>query len=110
MIYFLQKVSMTNTGVLSMGNFTVDNLHESQYIAPFIAYFEYWEMYYFDDAYRASFTWLNMLLKGSEIHFNFQVNLFSSGKIQIIYKNVPQVGKYFLIEMVLQVAHDQIGL
>ena len=83
-----------------MGNFTVDNLHESQYIAPFIAYFDYWEMYYFDNGYRASFTWLNMLLSGSKIHFNFQVNLFSSGNIQIIYKDVPQVGKYFLMEMV----------
>ena len=88
-----------------------ENLEESQYIAPFNANFQekfHWtKMFSFDNGSVASFTWYNMTLRNtvqdSVLQFTFQVNLFPTGKIQLVYLDFPHLTVEHVIDMKHQI-------
>ena len=64
-------------------------------------------MFSFDNGKVASFTWYNMTLRNTvqntSLQFTFQVNLFPSGKIQLVYLDLPHVSVEYAIDMKHQI-------
>ena len=76
-------------------------------MANFQEKFHWTKMFSFDNGKVASFTWYNMTLRNTVqntfLQFTFQVNLFPSGKIQLVYLDLPHVSVEHAIDMKHQI-------
>ena len=76
-------------------------------MANFQEKFHWTKMFSFDNGKVASFTWHNMTLRNtvqnSVLQFTFQVNLFPSGKIQLVYLDLPHLSVEHVVDMEHQI-------
>ena len=89
---------MKENGALQFNNLILDNnVSENQYIAPLMADFLTNDNATIlmsgdtcgDNGKTATFTWLNVKSKKyPDFSLSFQLNLWSNGTIQFVYKNI----------------------
>lgn len=92
--HMIQHVRMLYSGIISFSDFDMGNIHESQYIAPMMADFAYKDPkckgFVLDNGKMVVFTWSNCLTFAGvdNQRFNFQVQMYPSGKIKFVYLNI----------------------
>ena len=92
--HMIQHVRMLYSGIISLSDFDMGNIHESQYIAPMMADFAYKDPkckgFVLDNGKMVVFTWSNCLTFAGVDNqiFNFQVQMYPSGKIKFVYLNI----------------------
>ena len=81
----VDHVLMLKEGTLSLGGLQLENLYESQYIAPLMTSQPQKELTLMsrDDGKVGIFTW-----KLENLQTAFQVQLYASGEIKFVYKNL----------------------
>ena len=104
--HMIQHVRMLYSGIISLSDFDhLGNIHESQYIAPMMADFAYEDPkckgFVLDNGKMAVFTWTNCQTKAGveNQRFNFQLQIYPSGKINFVYLNITANFPEKLVDM-----------